>query len=43
MGYKQIHNTTRCFWLDLARFIAIISVTLNHAISRSFAIHPFLA
>jgi len=32
-------NTNRIFWLDAARAIAIISVTFNHALSRSFAVY----
>lgn len=24
------------FWLDISRFIAIISITMNHAINRSY-------
>lgn len=29
----------RLFWLDLSRTIAIISISFNHALSRSFAIY----
>ena len=29
----------RQFWLDFARTLAIVSVTINHALSRSFATH----
>ena len=32
-------SKNRIFWLDAARAIAIISVTFNHALSRSFAIY----
>lgn len=29
----------RILWLDVARTVAIISVTFNHALSRSFETH----
>ncbi len=38
---SKIENSEkhRIFWLDLARFIAIVSITCNHALSRSFFTH----
>ena len=35
----QTNGTKREFWLDLARVIAIIAVTCNHAISRAFSVY----
>lgn len=32
-------NQQRLFWLDLARVIAIVSISFNHALNRSFAIY----
>ena len=29
----------RIFWLDLARTFAVISISLNHAVNRSYHIH----
>ncbi len=36
---KTSNSGKRTYYLDLARALAIISVTLNHALSRSFAVH----
>lgn len=32
-------KTSRQFWLDAARAIAVISITVNHAVNRSWNIH----
>ena len=31
-----LEKKDRLFWLDISRFIAIISITMNHAINRSY-------
>ncbi|MBQ3567209.1 MAG: acyltransferase [Oscillospiraceae bacterium] len=36
---SDMKASRRIYYIDLARFIAIISITLNHAVSRSFDIY----
>lgn len=35
----SLTNKNRIYYLDIARVIAIISITLNHAVGRSFDLH----
>ena len=35
----QSPKPERKFYLDLARTVAILSITLNHAVNRSYRIH----
>lgn len=35
---KKISNS-RIFWLDVARCVAIISITLNHAVNRAYHVY----
>ena len=36
---SEISGTKRIEWLDVARSLAIVSVKLNHAVNRSFAVY----
>ena len=36
---QEVRTPERQYWLDFARVIAIISITFNHAMSRSFLTH----
>lgn len=35
-------SKSRVFWLDIARFIAIISITMNHAVNRTLNLEKLL-
>ena len=35
---KKISDS-RIFWLDVARCVAIISITLNHAVNRAYHVY----
>ncbi len=39
MKNKTILPITRIYWLDVVRTIAIISITMNHAVSRTFDVY----
>ena len=36
---RSLNDRNRVFWLDAARSLAIIAITINHAVTRSFSIY----
>lgn len=33
---RETNPPARIYWLDVARAVAVVSITLNHAVNRTF-------